>query len=196
LAVIPIVIAVGGKIVYISLGSNLGDRAANLARAITALDSAGIRVTQQSPVYVTEPVGAPGQARFLNAVVEAETSLLPLQLLHMLLKIERELGRRRITPHGPRSIDLDLLFYGSSVVRSRELEVPHPRLIDRRFVLIPLAQLAPEFRHPVLHKSMTQLLSETPDRSDVRVWHATPAAATLGAAREMLTRKKGSKGRE
>jgi 2-amino-4-hydroxy-6-hydroxymethyldihydropteridine diphosphokinase len=166
------VAAVNSKTVYISLGSNLGHRAAMLARAVAALDSVGIRVARLSPLYITEPVGAPGQAWFLNAVVEAETSLQPLQLLHALLKIERELGRRRITPHGPRTIDLDLLFYGSAVIRSRELEVPHPRLAERRFVLLPLAQIAPEFHHPTLHKSVTQLLSETPDRSEVRLWHA------------------------
>jgi 2-amino-4-hydroxy-6-hydroxymethyldihydropteridine diphosphokinase len=102
--------------------------------------------------------------------VKAETSLLPLQLLHALLRFERELGRRRITPHGPRTIDLDILFYGSSVIRSKELEIPHPRLTERRFVLVPLAQIAPEVRHPALHKSIAQLLAETPDRSDVRVW--------------------------
>jgi 2-amino-4-hydroxy-6-hydroxymethyldihydropteridine diphosphokinase len=161
---------VSPKTVYISLGSNLGDRAAMLARAITAMNSAGIRVARQSSFYITEPIGTPGQAWFLNAVAEAETSLLPLQLLHALLKIERELGRRRITPHGPRTIDLDLLFYGSSVIRSKELEVPHPRLAQRRFVLVPLARIAPEFRHPTLHKSVTQLLAETPDRSEVRLW--------------------------
>jgi 2-amino-4-hydroxy-6-hydroxymethyldihydropteridine diphosphokinase len=166
-----------GKIVYIALGSNLGDRAGMLERAIAAMNSAGISVVRQSSLYVTEPVGAPGQGWFLNAVVEAETSLLPLQLLHTLLKIERELGRRRLTPHGPRAIDLDILFYGSSVIRSRELEVPHPRLTERRFVLIPLAQLAPDFRHPVLHKSINQLLAETPDRSEARPWH-TQAAKT------------------
>jgi len=165
--------AVSGKIIYIALGSNLGDRAANLVRAIDALNSASIRVVRQSSLYITEPVEAPGQGRFLNAVVEAETSLLPLQLLHALLKIERELGRRRITPHGPRSIDLDLLFYGSSVMRSKELEVPHPRMTERRFVLIPLAQIAPELRHPVLHKSVAQLLAETPDRSEVRLWQGS-----------------------
>jgi 2-amino-4-hydroxy-6-hydroxymethyldihydropteridine diphosphokinase len=108
--------------------------------------------------------------------VEAETSLLPLQLLHALLRIERELGRRRITPHGPRTIDLDILFYGSSVIRSKELQVPHPQLPERRFVLVPLAQIAPEFRHPGLHKSVTQLLADTPDRSEVRLWHATAKA--------------------
>jgi 2-amino-4-hydroxy-6-hydroxymethyldihydropteridine diphosphokinase len=167
-----------GKIVYIALGSNLGDRAGMLERAIAAMNSAGISVVRESSLYVTEPVGAPGQGWFLNAVVEAETSLLPLQLLHALLKIERKLGRRRLTPHGPRAIDLDILFYGSSVIRSRELEVPHPRLTERRFVLIPLAQLAPDFRHPVSHKSINQLLAETPDRSEARPWHTAEAAKT------------------
>jgi 2-amino-4-hydroxy-6-hydroxymethyldihydropteridine diphosphokinase len=166
------------KTVYISLGSNLGDRAAMLERAVAAMNSAGVRVTRQSPFYITEPVGAPGQAWFLNAVAEAETSLMPQQLLHALLKVERELGRRRITPHAPRSIDLDILFYGSTVIRSKELEVPHPRLTERRFVLIPLAQLAPEFRHPVAHKSITQLLAETLDRSEVRLWHGTSQGTT------------------
>ena len=164
------------KVVYIALGSNVGDRASMLERAMAAMNSAGIGVLRQSSFYVTEPVDAPGQAWFLNAVVEAETSLLPLQLLHALLRIERELGRRRITPHGPRTIDLDILFYGSSVIRSKELQVPHPRLPERRFVLVPLAQIAPEFRHPVLHKSVTQLLAETPDRSEVRFWHAAARA--------------------
>lgn len=164
------------KIVYIALGSNLGDRAATLARAIEAMNSAGIRVTKQSSLYLTEPVDAPGQAHFLNAVVEAETSLMPMQLLHALMKIEQELGRRRIAPNGPRTIDLDILFYGSSVIRGPELQVPHPRLTGRRFVLVPLAEIAPEFRHPVLRKSVPELLSETADRSDVRLWHAPVGA--------------------
>jgi 2-amino-4-hydroxy-6-hydroxymethyldihydropteridine diphosphokinase len=162
---------VNPKTAYIALGSNLGDRAAMLARAVDAMNAAGIRVTRQSSLYFTEPVEAPGQPWFLNAALEAETSLLPRQLLHALLKIERELGRRRLAPHGPRTIDLDILFYGSSVIRSRELEIPHPRLTQRRFVLLPLAQIAAEFRHPTLHKSIAQLLAETPDRSEVRLWH-------------------------
>ena len=158
------------KTVYIALGSNLGDRVAMLERAIIAMNFAGIRVVRQSPFYATEPVGAESRSWFLNAVVEAETTLLPVQLLHALLKIEHELGRRRITPHGPRAIDLDILFYGTSIIRSRELEVPHPRLTERRFVLAPMAQIAPEFRHPSLHKSISQLLADTPDRSEVRRW--------------------------
>ena len=173
-------IVVNEKIVYISLGSNLGDRASMIERAIAALNSADIRVTRQSSLYISEPVQSPGQPRFLNAAVEAGTSLLPLQLLHALLKIERALGRRRITPHGPRNIDLDLLFYGSSVIRSKELEVPHPRLTERRFVLIPLTQIAPEFRHPVLHKSMSQILAETPDRSGVWLWHTAAEGQIAG----------------
>lgn len=165
-----------GKVVYIALGSNVGDRAAMLERAIAAMNSSGVRVLRQSSFYLTEPVDAPGQAWFLNAVVQAETTLLPMQLLHALLKIERELGRRRLAPHGPRTIDLDILFYGSSVIRSRELEVPHPRLTERRFVLVPLVQIAPELRHPSLHQSVSQLLAGTPDRSDVQLWHAAAKA--------------------
>lgn len=164
------------KTVYIALGSNLGDRALMLARAVEAMNSAGIRVMRQSSFYVTEPVDAPGQSHFLNAVVEAQTSLLPLQLMHALLKIELSLGRRRTTPNAPRTIDLDLLFYGSSVIRSREIEVPHPRIAERRFVLVPLAEIAPDLPHPVVQKSVAQLLAETSDRSDVRLWRPAMSA--------------------
>jgi 2-amino-4-hydroxy-6-hydroxymethyldihydropteridine diphosphokinase len=159
-----------GKTVYISLGSNVGDRAALLERGIEAMSAAGVRVLRRSSFYATEPVGAPPQAWFLNAVVEAETLLMPRQLLRELERIERELGRRRMVVRGPRTLDLDILLYGSSVIRTRELEVPHPRLAQRRFVLVPLAELAPALRHPALHKTMAELLAETPDRSQVRGW--------------------------
>jgi 2-amino-4-hydroxy-6-hydroxymethyldihydropteridine diphosphokinase len=162
---------VSAKTVYIALGSNVGDRAALLVRAVEAMNAAAIRVLRQSSLYVTEPVDAPRQACFLNAVVEAETPLLPLQLLHAVLRIERELGRRRIVPHGPRTVDLDILLYGASVIHTSELEVPHPRLPVRRFVLTPLAEIAPGVRHPTLHKTMAELLADTPDRSEVRLWH-------------------------
>jgi 2-amino-4-hydroxy-6-hydroxymethyldihydropteridine diphosphokinase len=159
------------RLVYISLGSNVGDRAANLARGIEEMTNAGIHVLRQSSLYSTQPVDAPPQAWFLNSVAEAETRLMPLQLLHALQKIEHALGRRRMVARGPRTLDLDLLFYGASVIRSRELEVPHPRLPGRRFVLVPLVELAPGLDHPALHKNMAELLSETPDRGQVRRWH-------------------------
>jgi 2-amino-4-hydroxy-6-hydroxymethyldihydropteridine diphosphokinase len=160
-----------GKAVYVSLGSNVGDRAAILERGIAAMAAAGVAVLRRSSFYATEPAGAPPQAWFLNAVVEAETLLMPRQLLRVLGGIERALGRRRMVAGGPRTLDLDILLYGSSVIRTRELEVPHPRLALRRFVLVPLAELAPALHHPALHKTMAELLAETADRSQVRLWH-------------------------
>ncbi len=158
------------KIVYIALGSNLGDRAAMLARAEQAMGEAGVRVLRRSSLYTTEPVDAPPQPWFLNSVVEAETSLMPLQLLHVLAGVERGLGRRRLTPRGPRTLDLDILLYGSSVINTSELQVPHPGLPNRRFVLVPLAELAPELRHPVLHKPIAELLANTTDQGKIRRW--------------------------
>lgn len=168
------------RLVYIAMGSNVGDRAATLARAVEEMSRAGLRVLRQSSLYATQPVGGPPQAWFLNAVVEAETDWMPLRLLHALQKIERALGRRRMVIRGPRTLDLDVLFYGGSVIRSRELEVPHPRLPQRRFVLAPLAELAPALSHPLLHKTMTELLAETADSSQVRRWR--PADPTAGEA--------------
>jgi 2-amino-4-hydroxy-6-hydroxymethyldihydropteridine diphosphokinase len=158
------------KTVYIGMGSNVGDRAAALARAVEAMAAAGVRLLRRSSLYATEPVEAPAQAWFLNAVVEAETLLMPRQLLRALAGIERALGRRRMLARGPRTLDLDILLYGSNVIHTRELEVPHPRLAQRRFVLVPLVELAPALRHPALHKTMTELLAETSDRSQVRLW--------------------------
>ncbi len=158
------------KTVYLSLGSNLGDRQVNLERAIARMNSSGIAVRRVSSLYQTEPVDFPAQGWFLNCVVEAETSLLPLQLLHELRRIERLLGRRRMVRLGPRGIDIDILLYENAIVRSAELQVPHPRMTDRRFVLQPLRELAPWLRHPTFQKSVTELLAATPDRSQVRRW--------------------------
>ena len=161
-----------GKLIYVSLGSNLGDRAANLDRAIAALADVGVRVLRRSSLYETEPVDFLEQPWFLNCVIEAETSLAPRQLLQALQSIESLLGSKKLVPRGPRIIDLDILFYGDSVLRTEEAEIPHPRMPDRRFVLVPLAELAPELRHPVLRATITELLAATPDKSIVRLFHS------------------------
>ncbi|HYL10078.1 MAG TPA: 2-amino-4-hydroxy-6-hydroxymethyldihydropteridine diphosphokinase [Candidatus Acidoferrales bacterium] len=157
-----------GTRIYLSLGSNLGDRAAKIAAAIAALDAAGVRVLRQSPLYETEPVDFFTQGWFLNNVVEAETLLPPLALLGELRKIELALGSLKLIPRGPRLLDMDILFYGDAVLHTPELEIPHPRLAERRFVLVPLAELAPEFRHPVLRRTVAELLASTKDTSRVR----------------------------
>jgi 2-amino-4-hydroxy-6-hydroxymethyldihydropteridine diphosphokinase len=159
------------KLIYLSLGSNLGDRAANLARAIEALPEVGVRVLRRSSLYETEPVDFLAQPWFLNCVVEAETSLPPGPLLHALQGIERQLGSKKLIVRGPRIIDLDVLFYGTGVVRTAEMEIPHPRMVKRRFVLVPLAELAPALQHPVLHATIAELLTTTRDTSVVRIWH-------------------------
>jgi 2-amino-4-hydroxy-6-hydroxymethyldihydropteridine diphosphokinase len=147
------------KTAYLGLGSNLGDREANLREALERLESAGIRVVRRSSIYETEPRDVPDQPRFLNAAVEVETDLFPLQLLASIQNIEREMGRRRVTPKGPRNIDIDILFYGRSVIATADLQVPHPRITERRFVLEPLAEIAPEFRHPVSGKTAREMLA-------------------------------------
>ncbi len=158
------------KTVYLSLGSNVGNRAVQIASAVELLRRAGVRVVRESPLYETEPVGLRAQRWFLNAVVEAQTWLPPRRLLQLLLGIEERMGRRRAVRNGPRRIDLDILLYGAGAIRLPELAVPHPRMAQRRFVLVPLAQLAPLLRHPVLGRTIAELLAETGDRSVVRPW--------------------------
>ena len=148
------------KTIYFSLGSNVGSREQNLRNAIGRLAPAGVNVLRVSPIYETEPLEYTDQRWFLNLVVEAETDLFPLQLLTRVQRIERAMGRVRTVPNGPRTIDIDILLFGQSVVRTEELEIPHPRMSERRFVLQPLADLVPELRHPVLRKTVAQMLED------------------------------------
>jgi 2-amino-4-hydroxy-6-hydroxymethyldihydropteridine diphosphokinase len=144
--------------VYLGLGSNLGAREANLQAALDRLGGAGLCVSRVSPVYETEPVGYSNQGRFLNLVVEARTDLPPGRLWPRIARIERALGRRRTMRNGPRTIDIDVLLYDSVTLRSEALVIPHPRMTERRFVLAPLADLAPDLRHPVTHLTIREML--------------------------------------
>jgi 2-amino-4-hydroxy-6-hydroxymethyldihydropteridine diphosphokinase len=156
------------QIIYLSLGSNVGDREANLRAAIAAIEGAGVRVTRVSSLYETEPVDFLEQPWFLNCVVEGETESKPLALLRALREIEVKMGSKKLIAKGPRLLDMDILLYGEETIDKPELQVPHPRMLNRRFVLGPLAEIAPELRHPSWNGTATDLLARTPDRSEVR----------------------------
>ena len=153
------------KIVYLSLGSNLGDRQANLAHAVERLGSSGLQVLRASSIYETEPRELTAQPWFLNQVVEGETRLFPLQLQKSLQRIERQLGRKPTVPKGPRVIDIDILLFGEAIVSTLELEIPHPRMAERRFVLEPLAELAPDLRHPRTRRTVREMLGGVLDQT-------------------------------
>jgi 2-amino-4-hydroxy-6-hydroxymethyldihydropteridine diphosphokinase len=153
-------------VVYIALGTNLGDRLANLEAAISSMPPA-VRVTGRSPVYQTAPWGYPDQPDFFNQVIQAETDLTPQELITYLKWLEKNLGRIPTFRNGPRLIDLDILFYDELVMDSPPLSIPHPRLAERAFVLVPLADLAPGLRHPVLGKTVGELLHAI-DSSEVK----------------------------
>jgi len=153
------------KIAYLGLGSNLGDRHANLADAITRLACDTVRILRTSSIWETAPRDVLDQPWFLNQVVEVESDLLPRQLFQRIQRIEREMGRQRRMPKGPRLIDIDILLYGNAVVKSDDLEIPHPRMTERRFVLAPLAELAPDLRHPGSGQTVRELLAEVAGQS-------------------------------
>jgi 2-amino-4-hydroxy-6-hydroxymethyldihydropteridine diphosphokinase len=155
------------QLVYLSLGSNVGDREAQLRDALTRLAAIG-RVVAVSSFYETEPVEFTRQPWFLNCAVALETSKTPRELIAAILRIEEDMGRRRLQKKGPRSIDIDILLVGSLVVEEPELTIPHPAMHQRRFVLEPLAEIAPEVLHPVLNKTIRELRDALPEGQTVQ----------------------------
>ncbi len=149
------------KLVYLSLGSNMGDREANLKTAIDRLGELGT-VVAVSSFYETEPVEFTAQPWFLNCAVKLDTEKMPRQLLRGVLEIEKIMGRRRMQDKGPRLIDIDILLFGNSVIDTRELTVPHAAMHTRRFVLEPLAEIAPEMQHPVYKRTVRELRNALP----------------------------------
>ena len=155
------------NLVYLSLGSNVGDRESNLRRAIRRLGSYG-QVVSVSSFYETEPVEFTNQPWFLNCALALQTDQNPPQLMTSLLNIEQEMGRRRLQKKGPRIIDIDILLFADTIVKTPELTIPHPAIAQRRFVLEPLAEIAPAVRHPVLKRTIRELLDALPAGQTVR----------------------------
>jgi 2-amino-4-hydroxy-6-hydroxymethyldihydropteridine diphosphokinase len=154
--------------IFLSLGSNVGDREENLRTAIAALADVKVRVTHISSFYETEPVDLREQPWFLNCAVQAETLVEPLDLLRALRGIELQMGSKKQVPKGPRLIDVDILLYGNETIETSELQVPHPRMLQRKFVLVPLAEIAPNLNHPSWSGNVRELLAGTVDQSEVR----------------------------
>jgi 2-amino-4-hydroxy-6-hydroxymethyldihydropteridine diphosphokinase len=153
--------------VYLALGSNIGDREKNLREAVRLIGQSAIHITKVSSLYETEPVDFLDQPWFLNAALEAQTALLAGELLATLHNVESQMGSKKAFTKGPRLIDLDILLYGDETIDTPELQVPHPRMLLRNFVLAPLAEIAPALRHPSWAASAAELLSRSPDTSIV-----------------------------
>jgi 2-amino-4-hydroxy-6-hydroxymethyldihydropteridine diphosphokinase len=154
------------KQVYIALGSNLGDKKQNLQRALVRMEDEEVHVVKYSSIYETEPQDVRDQPWFLNMVAECESRYFPLQLLAVLQRVERQMGRVRagVAPRGPRSIDLDILMFGGTKMKTPKLELPHPRMLGRRFVLEPLLEIAPRLRYPATDVNLAAALQEVKDQ--------------------------------
>ncbi len=175
--------------VYIGLGSNLGDRAGNLLMAVRGLMEAGLCLKRLSAIYETEPFGVDDHEPYLNMVAECEvTNITPSQILARTLRIEYLLGRRHKFLQTPRTVDLDLLFYGDVHIDKEFLQIPHKHAHQRRFVLVPIAELAPHFIHPVENKQIQELLENVEDYSAVTRWSANKASEAPEKSREAVNR--------
>jgi len=155
-------------IYHLGLGSNLGDRAGRLSKARAALAEHGVKIRAASSLYETEPLGFREQPWFVNQAVEVESALSPHKLLRLVKRVEKAMGRTAARRDGPRVIDLDILLAEDTVVRTEELTIPHPRLTERNFVLVPLAEIAPQAVHPVLNKKIREVLRCSKDKSKIR----------------------------
>ena len=155
---------------FLLTGGNLGDRLKNLDQASQLLEKYCGGIIKRSSVYETAAWGKTNQSNFLNQVLEIETALTPELLINEILKIEHLMGRERTEKYGPRSIDIDILFFNQKIINEEGLIIPHPELQNRRFVLIPLAEIAPNLYHPILKKNIVQLLKDCKDDLEVRVY--------------------------
>lgn len=149
--------------IVLSLGSNIGDRIENFATAQNLLEERGLKISQASSYFESEPVGFTDQDQFLNQVIVVETDMTPQELLATCLAVEEKMGRVRVVKNGPRLIDIDLLFYRDEILSEETLLLPHPRIGDRRFVLEPLAEILPDALHPVMNESITEMLHNCED---------------------------------
>jgi 2-amino-4-hydroxy-6-hydroxymethyldihydropteridine diphosphokinase len=161
------------NVAFLLIGGNIGDREKNLETAKSLIQLYCGKVTKSSSLYQTAPWGKTNQPAFLNQALQIETRLTAEELMHQILAIEKMMGRERTEKYGPRIIDIDILLFDNTQYDSSFLKIPHPEMHNRLFALIPLAEIAPTMHHPVLKKSISQLLTETPDKLEVKKYTAS-----------------------